>query len=56
LNPFPIHTKIFQPFNGETITADIYTIYGMAFVGDGKEITQVEISTDGVQPGRLKNC
>lgn len=47
LNPFPVHAKIFQPRNGEQSTADLYTINGTAFVGDEREITGVEISTDG---------
>ena len=40
LNPFPVNSKIFQPLNGETTTTDIYTIHGMAFVGEGKKLSE----------------
>jgi DMSO/TMAO reductase YedYZ molybdopterin-dependent catalytic subunit len=47
LNHYPIHARIFEPKYAETIAVGTYTIYGMAFAGEGKEITKVEVSTDG---------
>ena len=58
MNSFPVHTKIFQPLNGDSITRAPFTIAGMAFVGNGREVTTVEISTDlGVtwEPAQLLN-
>jgi DMSO/TMAO reductase YedYZ molybdopterin-dependent catalytic subunit len=47
LNHYPIHARIFEPQYGETIVVGAYTIRGMAYAGEGKEITKVEVSTDG---------
>jgi len=58
LNHYPIHARIFEPKYGETIALGTYTIYGMAFAGEGKEITKVEISTDSGatwEPAELLN-
>ena len=46
-NHYPIHGRIFEPQDAETIVVGTHTIYGMAFAGEGKEITKVEVSTDG---------
>jgi DMSO/TMAO reductase YedYZ molybdopterin-dependent catalytic subunit len=47
MSPTPQHAQIFQPLSGTTIITGDYTIYGMAMVGGGKEVTRVEVSTDG---------
>jgi DMSO/TMAO reductase YedYZ molybdopterin-dependent catalytic subunit len=44
---YPIHTRILAPEFRETIAEGTYTIQGMAFAGEGKEITKVEVSTNG---------
>lgn len=46
---YPIHTRILTPDFRETIAEGTYTIHGMAFAGLGKEVTKVEVSTDGGQ-------
>lgn len=48
LRTWPIHARIFEPEYNSTIKGCTYTITGMANAGDGKEITQVEISTDEI--------
>jgi DMSO/TMAO reductase YedYZ molybdopterin-dependent catalytic subunit len=55
---YPIHTRILAPEFRETIAEGSYTIQGMAFAGEGKEITKVEVSTDAGQtwgPARILN-
>ena len=55
---YPIHTRILAPEFRETIAEGGYTIQGMAFAGEGREITKVEVSTDGAQtwaPAQLLN-
>jgi hypothetical protein len=46
LKAWPIHARIFEPEYNSTINGCTDTITGMVNAGDGKEITQVEISTD----------
>jgi len=46
IKTWPIHARIFEPEYNSTINGCTYTITGMVNAGDGKEITQVEISTD----------
>jgi len=58
LNHYPIHARIFEPQIGQTIPLGTCTIYGMAYAGQGIEITEVEISTDDGatwQPAQLLN-
>jgi DMSO/TMAO reductase YedYZ molybdopterin-dependent catalytic subunit len=58
LNHYPIHARIFEPQIGETLPLGTHTIYGMAYAGQGIEITKVEVSTDGGttwQPAQLLN-
>jgi len=43
----PLHGQIFTPQDGTTLLVGTHTISGMAVVGEGREITGVEISTDG---------
>jgi DMSO/TMAO reductase YedYZ molybdopterin-dependent catalytic subunit len=43
----PQHAQFFQPISETTLPIGNYTIYGMAIVGGGQEITRVEVSTDG---------
>jgi sulfite oxidase len=44
--PWPTHARIFEPEYNAVINKCSTTITGMVNSGDGKEITQVEISTD----------
>jgi len=44
--PWPIHARIFEPEYNAVINKCSTTITGMVNAGEGKEITQVEISTD----------
>jgi len=44
---YPIHARIFEPSAREDVTLGRYTIRGMAYAGEGKEVTEVEVSTDG---------
>jgi DMSO/TMAO reductase YedYZ molybdopterin-dependent catalytic subunit len=46
LKPWPIHARIFEPEYDAVINKCSTTITGMVNAGEGKEITQVEISTD----------
>jgi len=46
LKPWPIHARIFEPEYDAVINKCSTTITGMVNAGDGKEITQVEVSTD----------
>ncbi|MEJ2703147.1 MAG: molybdopterin-dependent oxidoreductase [Sedimentisphaerales bacterium] len=46
LRPWPIHARIFEPEYNSTVNECSYTITGMVNAGDGKEIAQVEVSTD----------
>ncbi len=58
LHHYPIHARIFEPEYQETIVLGTYTIRGMAFAGEGKEITIVEVSTDDGatwEPAQLLN-
>ena len=58
LNHYPIHARIFEPQIGETIALGTYTIRGMAYAGQGIEITNVEISIDDGatwEPAQLLN-
>jgi DMSO/TMAO reductase YedYZ molybdopterin-dependent catalytic subunit len=58
LNHYPIHARIFEPGYQETIVLGPHRIYGMAFAGEGIEITKVEVSTDGGttwEPAQLLN-
>lgn len=43
---WPIHARIFEPAYNSTVSTCSYIITGMANAGDGREITQVEVSTD----------
>jgi DMSO/TMAO reductase YedYZ molybdopterin-dependent catalytic subunit len=43
----PLHGQIFTPQDGTILLVGTHTISGMAVVGEGREITGVEISTDG---------
>jgi DMSO/TMAO reductase YedYZ molybdopterin-dependent catalytic subunit len=55
---YPIHTRILAPEFRETIAEGTYTIHGMAFAGQGKEVSKVEVSTDGGQtwgPAQILN-
>jgi len=55
---YPIHTRILAPEFRETIAEGSYTIQGMAFAGEAREITKVEVSTDAGltwAPARLLN-
>jgi sulfite oxidase len=45
--PIPLHAQIFSPQEGSTLGVGTHTISGMAVVGEDREITGVEISTDG---------
>jgi DMSO/TMAO reductase YedYZ molybdopterin-dependent catalytic subunit len=47
LEHYPVHTRILKPSEAETIAIGGYTVKGMAYVGEGKEVTKVEVSTDG---------
>jgi len=56
--PIPLHAQIFTPPDGNTLIVGTHTISGMAIVGEGREITRVEISTDGGtiwEPAQLLN-
>jgi len=56
--PIPLHAQIFTPTDGDTLIVGTHTISGMAIVGEGREITRVEISTDGGttwEPAQLLN-
>jgi len=44
---YPIHARIFEPDFGAIIAVGTQRIHGMAFAGEGIEITKVEVSTDG---------
>ena len=46
LAPFPIHARIFEPQDAESITLGTHTISGVSFVGEGREVTKVEVSTN----------
>jgi DMSO/TMAO reductase YedYZ molybdopterin-dependent catalytic subunit len=46
LRPWPIHARIFEPEYDAVINKCSTTITGMVNAGDGKEINQIEISTD----------
>ncbi len=52
LSHFPVHTRILEPKRLTTIPLGTYTIRGMAFVGQGREIAKVDISTDYGQTWR----
>ncbi len=43
---YPIHARVINPEQNEVIALGNYMIYGMAFAGEGIEITRVEVSTD----------
>jgi DMSO/TMAO reductase YedYZ molybdopterin-dependent catalytic subunit len=43
----PQHARILAPRPDEVIALGTYTVRGMAFSGVGREITRVELSTDG---------
>jgi DMSO/TMAO reductase YedYZ molybdopterin-dependent catalytic subunit len=47
LEPHPVHSRIFDPLDGEAMALGTHTISGVAFVGEEREITRVEVSTDG---------
>jgi len=47
LESHPVHARIFDPVDGEAMMPGIHTISGVAFVGEEREITRVEVSTDG---------
>jgi len=54
----PLHAQIFKPQNGENFMVGSHLISGMALVGEGREVTKVDVSTDGGvtwQPARLLN-
>ena len=46
LNTWPIHARIFKPDYNAIVNKCFYTITGMANAGEGKEIVEVEVSTD----------
>jgi len=43
---FPVHARIFEPQDAESIRRGTHTISGVAFVGEGREVTKVEVSTN----------
>lgn len=43
---WPIHARIFEPEYNSTVDKCTFTITGMANAGNGREITEVEVSTD----------
>lgn len=45
-NPWPIHARILEPEYDSIVSKCSRTIKGMANAGDGREITEVEVSTD----------
>ena len=46
LNSWPIHARIFKPEYNAIVNKCSYTIKGMVNAGEGKEIVEVEVSTD----------
>ncbi len=46
LNTWPIHARIFEPEYNAVVDKCSYTIKGMVNAGEGKEIVEVEVSTD----------
>ncbi|MHA2403361.1 MAG: molybdopterin-dependent oxidoreductase, partial [Candidatus Kariarchaeaceae archaeon] len=46
LNTWPIHARIFEPEYNSIVNKCSYTIKGMVNAGEGKEIVEVEVSTD----------
>jgi len=55
---FPIHARITSPGDQTAIPLGNYTIRGIAYAGEGKEVSKVEVSTDGGaswQPATLLN-
>ena len=46
LNTWPIHARIFEPEYNSIVNKCSYTINGMVNAGEGKEIVEVEVSTD----------
>jgi DMSO/TMAO reductase YedYZ molybdopterin-dependent catalytic subunit len=54
----PLHAQIFKPQDGRDLIVGTHTISGMAVVGEGREISKVEISTNGGgtwEPAQLLN-
>ncbi|MHC4866773.1 MAG: molybdopterin-dependent oxidoreductase [Planctomycetota bacterium] len=47
LKHYPIHARVSEPAHGATIALGTYTIRGIVYAGQGKDITKVEVSTDG---------
>ena len=43
---FPVHARIVAPQDAESIIRGTHTISGVAFVGEGREVTKVEVSTN----------
>lgn len=46
LNTWPIHARVFEPEYNAIVNKCYYTIKGMVNAGEGKEIVEVEVSTD----------
>jgi DMSO/TMAO reductase YedYZ molybdopterin-dependent catalytic subunit len=46
LNTWPTHARIFEPEYNAVVNKCFYTIKGMANAGEGKEIVEVQVSTD----------
>lgn len=46
LNTWPMHARIFKPEYNSIVSKCFYTIKGMANAGEGKEILEVQVSTD----------
>jgi DMSO/TMAO reductase YedYZ molybdopterin-dependent catalytic subunit len=45
--PIPLHAQFLSPRNGDRIAAGTRIVSGMAVVGEGREITGVDVSFDG---------
>jgi len=46
--PFiPLHGQVFAPQDAQTLAPKPHTIAGMVLVGEAREVTSVEVSTDG---------
>jgi len=55
LKHYPIHARIFEPAYADTIPIGTCKIQGMAFAGEGTEITKVEVSTGGGESWQQAN-
>jgi DMSO/TMAO reductase YedYZ molybdopterin-dependent catalytic subunit len=58
LTPFPLHSKILTPQDGDTIALGTHDIYGFTLDGHGRDIINIDISfNDGItwEPAQLLN-